>query len=785
MSDLDTTTFNAPNGFVTTSFNTLPSPPETLPQDIAVSVVIRSDNRIIMGGYSQYTTDSYITLSCYNTDGSLYTGFGGGTGKVLQPVIPLGFTGCNVNDVILQPNDYIIVTGNTSYLDPLYSTPRPSMFVARFTDVGILDTTFNFGFGVVIISPSTFNSGGNVFDQCYSNSVIIQPSDGYIVLGGSVRLLASPNNKNFIALVRFDTTGALDTSFGTTGNGTIYASFNSSTNNEDFCNCLSIQTNGYIVSGGVNSSIPSATTQNLSVSRFNTSGLLDTTFNSLGASPGWLIIPNFFTSPNNSIDFSSGIGINSVGQIIISCYITKQPAGEQCFGVAAVTSSGLFPGTLDTSFGSVLTPGQTILDLSPSPTFTNLIGTAFSSGANALALQTDNKIVITGGFTNTITGIEGFSLARFDATGTLDTTFGVAGLGYILSDLVSPNTEIGYSVAIQTDGKILVGGTAVNAEDTGANNYFILARYFYTPITPIPIAPICFPAGTPVLTDQGYIEIDKIEPSNNTINGRPIIAVTKTISPSNKLVCFEKSSLGYNIPNRTTYVSTEHCIVYRNKLIEARKFVNRKRRVYYIKYYGKYLYNILMNGHYSMIVNNIKVETLNPRNIIAKLYTNGYNTDYKIELINRINKHYLRNAEQRVIKEGMYKNMMLNYTRAKNQRYIIHRYNQLMNYKAFFTRKRAHNIPSFPVPNVASVASVASVPNIPNVASVASVAEKELLKPIPQPPVEYKPSKPNIIKSKIKIDTIGKNKVTLKKIIGTNNKIRIFSYKYTGSKVNK
>jgi len=781
MSDLDTTTFNAPNGFLTTSFNTLPSPPETLPQDIAVSVVIRSDNRIIMGGYSQYTTDSYITLSCYNTDGSLYAGFGGGTGKVLEPVSPLGFIGCNVNDVILQPNNYIIVTGNTSYLDPFSFTNRPSMFVARFTDVGVLDTTFNFGFGVVIISPSTFNSGGLLFDQCYSHSVIIQPSDGYIILGGSVRRYSPAPNKNFIALVRFDTTGALDTSFGTTGNGTLYASFNLLTNNEDFCNCLSIQTDGKIVSGGVNSTLSIPTSQNLSVSRFTTSGILDTTtFNTSGASPGWLIIPNLSSYNSN---FTSGIGINSIGQIIISSYITKT-TGVQCFGVAAVTSSGILD---TTSFGTL---GQTILDLSPSPTFTNLTGTAFTSGANALALQTDNKIVITGGFTNINTLAEGFSLARFDATGTLDTTFGVAGLGYILTDMVSLNTEIGYSVAIQTDGKVLVGGTAVNSEDTGANNYFLLARYFYTPIPdpPVPIAPICFPAGTPVLTDQGYIEIDKIEPSSNTINGRPIIAVTKTISPSNRLVCFEKNSLGYNIPNRTTYVSTEHCIVYRNKLIEAHKFVNRKRRVYYIKYNGKYLYNILMNGHYSMIVNNIKVETLNPRNIIAKLYTNGYNADYKIELINRINKHYLRNAEQRVIKEGMYKNMMLNYTRAKNQRYIIHRYNQLMNYKAFFTRKRAHNIPSFPVPNVASVAnvtSVANVANVANVASVANVAQKESLKPIPQPPIEYKPSKPIIAKTKIKIDTIGKNKVTLKKIIGTNNKVRIFSYKYTTNKINK
>jgi hypothetical protein len=57
--DLDLT-FNTPNGFLTTTFNTLV--PEPLPQDVAVSVLIRSDNRIVMGGYSQYTTGSYITL---------------------------------------------------------------------------------------------------------------------------------------------------------------------------------------------------------------------------------------------------------------------------------------------------------------------------------------------------------------------------------------------------------------------------------------------------------------------------------------------------------------------------------------------------------------------------------------------------------------------------------------------------------------------------------------------------------------------------------------------------
>ena len=771
MSDLDTTTFNPPNGFVTTTFNTPPADP--LPQDIAVSVVIRSDNRIIMGGYSQYTSGSYITLSCYNTDGSLYSAFGVG-GKVLL-LAPSGFfTSCIVHDVILQPNDYIIVTGDTSSPDPAPFF-RPSMFVARFTPLGNLDTTtFNSPSGYVIIPPSSFNSGGNVFDQCYSNSVIIQPSDGYIVLGGSVRLQASPNNKNFIALVRLTTTGALDNPFGTNGNGTVYAAFNLLTNNEDFCNCLSIQTDGKIVSGGVNSLIPTTTSQKLSVSRFTTTGILDTTFNTSGPTPGFLIIPNL---PSYNYNFARGIGINSVGQIIISSYITKL-SFETCFGVAAVISSGILSGTLDTSFG---TGGQTILDLSPTY---NLTAPPFSNGTNALALQPDNKIVITGGFDNTITGAEGFSLARFDTNGALDLTFGVAGLGYILSDLGFPNTEVGYSVAIQTDGKVLVGGTAVNIEDSGANNYFILARYFYTPIPvpPVPVAPICFPAGTPVLTDQGYIEIDKIEPSNNTINGRPIIAVTKTITPYDKLVCFERGSLGYNIPNRTTYISTDHCIVYRNKLIEAHKFVNRKRRIYYVKYNGKYLYNILMNRHYCMTVNNIKVETLNPRNIIAKLYTNDYNADYKIELIKRINKHYLHKANQSQFKENVYKNMMLNYTRSKNQRYRIHRYNPLIDYTSFFTRKRSSNDQRYPVVNVA----------LQNTTNTTKVVDKESIQHVPQilnepvlvepKAVEPEPIKIKITRPKIKIDIIGKNKVTLKRIVGANNKLRICSHKYVGNK---
>ena len=678
--DLDLT-FNAPNGFLTTTFNTLV--PEPLPQDVGVAVVIRSDNRIVMGGYSQYTTGSYITLSCYNTDGSLYTAFGVG-GKVLL-LAPSGFfTSCIVHDVILQPNDYIIVTGDTSSPDPAPFF-RPSMFVARFTPLGVLDTTtFNSPSGYVIIPPSAFDSGGDVFDQCYSNSVIIQPSDGYIVLGGQVRKLALPNNKNFIALVRLTTTGALDNPFGTNGNGTVYAAFNLSVNNEDFCNCLSIQTDGKIVSGGVNSPAPGpAASQNLSVVRFTTGGIIDATFNLSGVTPGWLIIPNL---PSYNYNFARGIGINSVGQIIITSYITKL-SFETCFGVAAVTSSG----TLDTSFG---TGGQTILDLSPTY---NLTAPLFSNGTNALALQSDNKIVITGGFLNTSTFAEGFSLARFDTNGALDLTFGLAGVGYILSDLVSPNTEIGYSVAIQTDGKVLIGGTAINIEDSGANNSFILARYFGFPPfppPPIPIVPICFPAGTPVLTDQGNIPIEEINPGVHTIKKNPITAITQSFTNEDTIVCIEKHSLGINIPNKRTYISNYHGIIYKNKLVSAKQLVGRLRGIYHVKYNKQILYNVLMEKHYIINVNNLSVETLNPKNIVAKLYTNEHSPEEKIRLILEINEisennKNIKNKNNCENYNG-YEKITQNFTRRK---FSILRYNPLINRLNFYTKKHfvSHN----------------------------------------------------------------------------------------------
>ena len=96
-------------------------------------------------------------------------------------------------------------------------------------------------------------------------------------------------------------------------------------------------------------------------------------------------------------------------------------------------------GSLDTTFGSdgIVTAGE--------------VGT--NAKANCVALQADGKIIV-GGKGDFIFG-PGFALLRYNIDGSLDETFGVGGIG--TGGDGSPSSEI-VDVAIQSDGKIVVTG---------------------------------------------------------------------------------------------------------------------------------------------------------------------------------------------------------------------------------------------------------------------------------------------------------------------------------------
>jgi uncharacterized delta-60 repeat protein len=97
-------------------------------------------------------------------------------------------------------------------------------------------------------------------------------------------------------------------------------------------------------------------------------------------------------------------------------------------------------------------------------TITQLTDASFVAGD--AAIQADGGIVLAGegsgaGY------FSAFTLARYDADGGLDTTFGVD--GFVVTDL-SPFYDNAYGVAIQDDGRLVAAGTA-------AATGFALARY--------------------------------------------------------------------------------------------------------------------------------------------------------------------------------------------------------------------------------------------------------------------------------------------------------------------
>jgi len=161
------------------------------------------------------------------------------------------------------------------------------------------------------------------------------------------------------------------------------------------------------------------------------------------------------------------------------------------------------------------------------------------------------------------------------------------------------------------------------------------------------IASACFPANTPITTNQGIIAIDKIDPKIHTIRNKKIVAVIQTINQDKNIVCIEKAALGKNLPSERILISNNHRILFQGKMIKAKDFVGKVNNIYFVKYTGEVLYNILMEEHDKMVINNLIVETMHPENRVAKLY-NTYHIDnltleQKVKLIRELN--YIVKAE--------------------------------------------------------------------------------------------------------------------------------------------
>jgi uncharacterized delta-60 repeat protein len=154
--------------------------------------------------------------------------------------------------------------------------------------------------------------------------------------------------------------------------------------------------------------------------------------------------------------------LQSDGSMFVVGSITSVSDGMQ-MAVQHYTSAG----ALDTNFG---TGGQTIV------TFSGGVSRAYSA-----AVQADGKIVLVGTFTEAATNTTPqktvFALARLNANGSLDATFGNNGL--VIDDFGGNIDATAQDVKLTSDGHIVVAGTAANEliQGPAANNLFVLARY--------------------------------------------------------------------------------------------------------------------------------------------------------------------------------------------------------------------------------------------------------------------------------------------------------------------
>jgi len=287
--------------------------------------------------------------------------------------------------------------------------------VARYNSDGSLDNSFGTG-GQVTTTIGTMNN--------MAYKILVQ-SDGKIVIAGT----AEPGASDFdFLLIRYNTDGTLDNAFGP--GGIVETSFN--TLNDVAYSCV-LQSDGKIISAGT------ADVQ-FAMSRHNTDGTLDSTFGTNG----------LVTSP---VGFNGGLGravaIQSDGKLVMTgiCFDSSFVKG---FGLARYTSDGIS----DSTFG---------IDGVAASYFTGN-----NDYAQSMAIQSDGKIVVAG-FDDA--GAKFFFAAeRYNNDGSLDTSFGIGGK---VTTPVGTYNDYGRSVAIQSDGKILVGG--YTGDDISYD--YVLVRY--------------------------------------------------------------------------------------------------------------------------------------------------------------------------------------------------------------------------------------------------------------------------------------------------------------------
>ena len=294
-----------------------------------------------------------------------------------------GFNG-DVNSIVVQSNDKILAGGDfTSY----NGTTRNR--ISRLNADGTVDVNFTPGTG---------------FDA--EVKTIAVQTDGKIVVGGN---FTTCNGTSRNGIARLNADGSLDTDF-TPGTGF-----------DEEVDCIVIQADGKILVGGGFTSYNGTTRKYLA--RLKADGTLDT---------------DFTTNFTFSFHGVQAIVLVTGNKILVGGDFTAYGSISTSY-IARLNTDG----SLDTGFDS---------------------GFGFNAIVNTLVVQSDGKILAGGSFSQ-YNEVSINRIVRLSADGALDTGFNT-GTGF--------DMDI-YTIVLQQDGKIIAGGNFNSYNDITRNGIIRLA----------------------------------------------------------------------------------------------------------------------------------------------------------------------------------------------------------------------------------------------------------------------------------------------------------------------
>lgn len=372
------------------------------PSLVPECIRLQSDGKIVMAADSSSGGGYYTVISRFNTDGTPDSSFGSPNGYVQRGYTTYQSQKC-VGLSILN-DGRIAFAGNYEVPNGLYGESR--YFVTRVLGDGGYD-------------PALTGNGFTSTNDSLINDMIVESDNKFLVVG------SDGNN----CVMRFNENGTRDSSFGTGGKVTVPSSGLLSVAIQ--AGSITIQNPDRIVVAGYGYSAPSNA---VFIARLSLSGVLDTNF---GGGTGYV---NRYMGPNPSVKkvmvLSSGFATRTIYVVGVN-----YPSSSAKIFLAKLDATG----ALDTTYGG----GAGVVSTSIGPAQETVYEANSVSGGRIQLVCAPNPDP---------NHDSDYTLVRYTtSTGLLDTSFGNGGiLEYNVGDLAASPT----SVAIQGDGKILVGGSA-------------------------------------------------------------------------------------------------------------------------------------------------------------------------------------------------------------------------------------------------------------------------------------------------------------------------------------